>query len=109
VLLRFDDLVAAVAGALDLLDALPAADLPSGHGGVAAGYVIERDNDVFGRTVNLASRIADAAPDGRLYLAADDAATITEGGRYAAVSVDPVSLHGIGLVALLDIRRSPAG
>jgi class 3 adenylate cyclase len=108
VLLRFDDLAAAVAAALDLLDALSAADLPTGHAGVAAGYVIERDNDVFGRTVNLASRIADAAPDGRLYLAAEDAATVAGDPRYSAVSVEPVSLHGVGLVALVDIRRNPA-
>jgi adenylate cyclase len=36
----------------------------SSHAGVHAGPVIERDLDVFGQTVNLASRIADVAgPD----------------------------------------------
>jgi adenylate cyclase len=105
VLLRFDDLAAAVAGALDLLDALSAADLPSGHAGVAAGYVIERDNDVFGRTVNLASRIADAAPDGRLYLAVDDAVTLPGDAGYSAMSVDLVTLQGIGPVEIVEIRR----
>ena len=68
VLLRFDDAPAAVEGALDLLLALPGAGLPSGHAGIASGPLIARDGDVFGRTVNLAARIADAAPDGRAWV-----------------------------------------
>jgi adenylate cyclase len=36
------------------------------HAGVHAGPVIERDLDLFGRTVNLASRIADAAGPGEV-------------------------------------------
>jgi adenylate cyclase len=106
VLLRFEELADAVAGALELLEALPASDLPTGHAGVAAGYVIERDNDVFGRTVNLAARIADAAPDGRLYLSAADAIALPGDAGYAATPVDPVSLHGIGLVDIVDVRRA---
>jgi adenylate cyclase len=106
VLLRFDGLAVAVAGVLDLLDVLPASNLPTGHAGIAAGYVIERDNDVFGATVNLASRIADAAPDGRLYLARADAAAIADVHGYAMSPVEPASLHGIGLVDLVEVRRA---
>jgi adenylate cyclase len=105
VLLRFDDLAGAVSGALDLLDALPRSDLPTGHAGVAAGYVIERDNDVFGRTVNLAARIADAAPDGRLYVTTADAAALPGDPGYAVTPLDAVSLHGIGLVGVAEVRR----
>jgi adenylate cyclase len=108
VLLRFDDLAGAVAGSLGLLEALPAADLPTGHAGVAAGYVIERDNDVFGRTVNLAARIADAAPDGRLYVPRSDAEALDGPAAYATQPVGSVSLHGIGLVDLVDVRRPVA-
>jgi class 3 adenylate cyclase len=106
VLLRFDDLEEAVMGALDVLDALPAGGLPTGHAGVAAGYVIERDNDVFGRTVNLAARIADVAPDGRLYLVADDAAALSP-EVYAVTAVDGVALQGIGTLPIVDVRRAP--
>lgn len=106
VLLRFDDLALAVDGVLDLLDALPASALPTGHAGIAAGYVIERDNDVFGRTVNLASRIADTAPDGRLYLTRAEAGALGEMGRYETLPVEPASLHGIGTVDLVEVRRS---
>ena len=47
---RFDDATAAAEGALDLLVALPRAGLPTAHAGVAAGPLIVRDGDVFGRT-----------------------------------------------------------
>ena len=39
---------------------------PSPHAGVHSGPVIERDLDVFGQTVNLASRIADVAGPGEV-------------------------------------------
>jgi adenylate cyclase len=52
---------AAVDAALELTRTLGAdVGLPI-HAGAHAGPVVERDRDVFGRTVNLASRIADAA------------------------------------------------
>lgn len=107
VLLRFGDLDAAVAGALDLLEALPRAGLPTGHAGIAAGYVIDRDNDVFGRTVNLAARIGDAAADGVLLLRRADAEALSAGRGYATEPHEPVQLQGIGLVEVVSMRRSP--
>ncbi len=40
--------------------------MPEITGGVATGPVIDRDDDVFGATVNLAARLADLAPPGEL-------------------------------------------
>lgn len=40
--------------------------MPEMTGGVATGPVIDRDDDVFGATVNLAARLADLAPPGEL-------------------------------------------
>ena len=37
-----------------------------GHAGIAAGPVFVRDGDIFGRTVNLASRISDVAASGEV-------------------------------------------
>jgi len=104
VLVRFDDASAAADASLDLLAALVAAGLPSGHAGLASGPLIARDGDIFGRTVNLAARIADATPDGHLY-APEAVATALAPDRFDLRPVDGAVLQGIGRVALLDIAR----
>jgi adenylate cyclase len=63
-MLRLSDAEAGLGAALDLVDAMNAEGALSSHAGVHAGSVIERDLDVFGQTVNLASRIADVAGPG---------------------------------------------
>ena len=107
VLIRFDRFDDAVDATLAVLAALPGAGLPSGHAGVTSGPLITRDGDVFGRTVNMAARIADAAPDGRLWvpLAATE---FLPAGRFELRPVDPVALQGIGEVPLVDVRPQAA-
>ena len=105
VLVRFDDASAAADASLDLLAALVAAGLPSGHAGLASGPLIARDGDVFGRTVNLAARIADATPDGHLY-APETVAAALPPDRFDLRPVDGAVLQGIGRVALLDVTRA---
>ncbi|HEY3163438.1 MAG TPA: hypothetical protein VGJ71_03715 [Candidatus Limnocylindrales bacterium] len=107
VLIRFADAPAAVGATLLLLDALPAAGLPSGHAGVAAGPLIVRDGDVFGRTVNLAARISDVAPDGHVYVPASVAAELPA-DRFETHTVDAAQLQGIGLVALAEVSPRPS-
>src|SRR4029450_11827146 len=63
-LLRFPDPMAGVEASLDLIEAMRREGLPTAHAGIDVGPVVERDLDVFGRTVNLASRIAEAAGPG---------------------------------------------
>ena len=104
VLVRFVDAPAAAEGALELLAALPDAGLPSAHAGLAAGPLIIREGDVFGRTVNLASRIADVTPDGRVY-APEDVAASLDGGRFAVTPVASADLQGIGAIALAEVSR----
>jgi class 3 adenylate cyclase len=70
VLMHFPDIVEAVDAALDLMDLLAASDLPPGHVGITQGPIVARDGDIFGRTVNLASRISDVTPSGELYIPA---------------------------------------
>jgi adenylate cyclase len=65
VLLRFGDPPAAVAAVLDLRRDLAAAGLAS-HAGIHAGPLIEREGDLFGRTVNVAARLADLATAGEV-------------------------------------------
>src|SRR4051794_28547906 len=110
VLARFPDVVSAVEASLELLRALPAAGLPTGHAGIHAGPLIARDGEVFGRTVNTAARIADATPDGHAYLTEELAPSLPP-ERFEAVPVGVVTLEGIGELRLVDIgrRNEPAG
>ncbi len=102
VLLRFPDAARAVEATLDLLAALPAAGLPSGHAGVHSGPLIEREGDVFGRSVNLAARVSDVAPPGELYVT-DAVARALEGSPRRLEPVAPTDLQGIGTVALYRV------
>ena len=65
-LFYFEDASAAFAAALEMSERAPAAGLPPTHIGVQAGPVVFRDGDVYGRTVNVASRIADQAEAGEV-------------------------------------------
>ncbi len=65
-MLRFPDAERGLMAALALVEALNVhGKLPS-RAGVHAGPLIERDLDLFGRTVNLASRLAQAAGPGEV-------------------------------------------
>jgi adenylate cyclase len=61
VLMRFASAEHALRAIRLLMPRIAAAGLPDAHAGIAAGPVITRDGDVFGRTVNLASRLAATA------------------------------------------------
>jgi adenylate cyclase len=64
-LMRFDGAPDAVRATLGLHDALVDIGLQP-HAGIDCGPIAERDGDVFGRTVNMASRLADAADVGEI-------------------------------------------
>ena len=65
-MLRFPDAGRGLKAALALVRALSSDSSLPAHAGVHAGPVIERDLDLFGRTVNLASRLAEAAGPGQV-------------------------------------------
>jgi adenylate cyclase len=105
VLMRFSALDPAVVGVLDLLDALPAAGLPTGHAGVVSGPIVVRDGDVFGRTVNLAARLSDAASDGQLLIPAALAPEL----RDLPVAITPAgarAIRGVGDLELATVTRA---
>jgi class 3 adenylate cyclase len=93
-MLQFPEPAAGVRAATDLVEAMGDQGALSAHAGVHAGSVIERDLDVFGRTVNLASRIADVAGPGEVLASREVVdATAHRGFRFEAV--DAVTLKGI--------------
>jgi adenylate cyclase len=66
VMVHYREPAGAVRSALELVDQLPEAGLPPAHVGVAAGPVVVQGGDYFGRTVNLAARIAAHAGAGQV-------------------------------------------
>jgi adenylate cyclase len=64
---------AAVVAGLDLVERGPAVDLPPAHVGIHTGPVISQDGDVYGRTVNLAARIASYAHAGQVVVSQETA------------------------------------
>ncbi len=66
VMIHFRDPGDAVRGTLETVDRAAESGLPPAHAGVAAGPVVFRDGDVYGRTVNLAARISGRAGPGEV-------------------------------------------
>ncbi|HTE67991.1 MAG TPA: adenylate/guanylate cyclase domain-containing protein [Actinomycetes bacterium] len=66
VMVQFREPAGAVLAALGMVEQLPQAGLPPVHVGVAAGPVVVQGGDFFGRTVNLAARIAAQASPGQV-------------------------------------------
>jgi adenylate cyclase len=97
--------VAAIDGTLALLAAIGAEGLPGGHAGVASGPVVQRDGDVFGRTVNLAARLADAATDGVLLVPSTLAVTLPD-ALFATTPAGTAHLHGVGDLEVSTVRRA---
>jgi adenylate cyclase len=92
VLLRFDDAASAIRATLDLVDRVARRpDLPAAHAGIAAGRVVVRDGDIFGQTVNLASRIASEAGPGQV---------VVEEGVVVALPRGTADFEPIGRVEL---------
>jgi adenylate cyclase len=96
----------AVLAALGLVAQLPEAGLPPAHVGVAAGPVVVQGGDYFGRTVNLAARIAAYASAGRV-LVSEPVAERAPLQGVTFVELGLVQLEGIAHpVRLLEARRA---
>ena len=90
---HFKEPVAAVLAGLDMVESAPDAGLPPMHVGIHTGPVIFQDGDVYGRTVNLASRIASHATAGDV-LASEE--TVRRSGREVHFEpIGPVALKGV--------------
>ena len=94
-MLRFDDAQSGVSAALELVETLDDDPGIGAHAGVHAGPVVERDRDLFGRTVNLASRIADVASPGEVVVSEDVAVTVQDDPAFELEPIQAVSLKGV--------------
>jgi len=106
VMVWFREPARAVLAAMDLVEQLPQAGLPAAHVGVAAGPVVVQGGDYFGRTVNLAARIAAYASAGRV-LVSERVAEAAPPEGVTFVELGQVQLDGIAQpVRLLEARRA---
>jgi class 3 adenylate cyclase len=106
VMVHFRDPAGAVLAALQMVEQLPKAGLPPVHVGVAAGPVVVQGGDYFGRTVNLAARIAAHASASRV-LVSERVVERAPPQGVTFVELGLVELEGIAHpVRLLEARRA---
>ena len=105
VMFHFREPAGAVVAALEMLEAISIADLPPAHVGLHAGPVVFQGGDYFGRTVNVAARIADHAGSGQV-LVTQEIVNSTDKQDVAFTAVGPVALKGVSQpVELLSASR----
>jgi adenylate cyclase len=105
-MLRLTDATVGVDAALDLVETMSGEGALSPRAGVHTGPVIERDLDVFGQTVNLASRIADVASPGEV-LASEAVAEAAGDAPFGFERIEDAELKGLpGPIALFRVTRT---
>jgi adenylate cyclase len=85
----------AVVAALEMVERTPQAGLPPAHVGLHAGPVVFQDGDYFGRTVNLAARIAGHAGPGQVLVSDQVVAACGDGAAIVFEPIGPVPLKGV--------------
>jgi adenylate cyclase len=94
VMFHFPDPPGALRCSLELVERAPSEGLPPAHVGVHAGAVVYREGDYFGRTVNVAARVAAKAGPHQVLVTEDVLRTVPD-GEAAYTSLGPVELKGV--------------
>jgi adenylate cyclase len=92
IMVHFRNAGRAVTGTLEIVQRAPEVGLPA-HAGVAAGPAVFQDGDYYGRTVNMAARIASHADPGQT-LVSGETAELASGGPVSFREIGPVELKG---------------
>jgi adenylate cyclase len=93
--------------ALTLVDMAEAdADLPSLRAGLAYGRVLNRFGDVYGSTVNIASRLTSICNPGAVLVDAELAAVLTDDPAFTIRHRRPVSVRGFHRLKPSVLRRA---
>jgi len=96
VLLHFRDPGEAITASMEIVESAPSRGLPPAHIGVNAGPMIYEEGDYFGRTVNIASRIASRAGPGQVFVGEAVVANVAANG-FRLIEVGEFDLKGIAL------------
>ncbi len=94
----------AVLAALEMVDGIVRSGLPPAHVGLHAGPVVFQEGDYFGRTVNLAARIADYARPGEVVVS-QEVVDESDGAPVFFVEIGPVELKGVTEALRLHTAR----
>jgi adenylate cyclase len=106
VMFYFDEPGNAVLAALDMVEGVAAHGLPPAHVGIHAGPVVFQGGDYFGRTVNIAARIAEYARPGEV-LVSREVVVETNEMPITFTEIGPVELKGVSGVLRLHTARRP--
>lgn len=107
VMFYFTDPGSGVVAALDMVDGAAEAGLPPAHVGLHSGPVLFQDGDYYGKTVNMAARIADYARPGEVLVSQ---AVVEDSGDVPVVftEIGPVDLKGVSEATRLHVARRPS-
>jgi adenylate cyclase len=94
VMFYFREPAAAVLAAVEMVEVVGRQGLPPAHVGIHAGPVVFQDGDYFGRTVNLAARIAEDARPGEV-LVSQEVVDAGDDTPVSFVEIGPVELKGV--------------
>jgi class 3 adenylate cyclase len=106
VMFYFREPGAAVVAAVEMVEVVGRQGLPPAHVGIHAGPVVVQDGDYFGRTVNLAARMAEYARPGEVVVS-QEVVDATQGGPVTFTEIGPVELKGVPGTLRLYIARHP--
>ncbi len=105
VMFYFPDPGNGVVAALEMVEGVAAHALPPARVGIHAGPVVFQEGDYFGRTVNIAARIADYARPGEV-LVSQEVVDAIDGAPVTFTQIGPVELKGVsGTIRLHTARR----
>ena len=105
VMFYFPDPGEGVLAALDMVDGVVTEALPPARVGIDAGPVIFQEGDYYGRTVNIAARIAEYARPGEV-LVSQEVVDAADGTPVTFTEVGPVELKGVSeALRLYTVRR----
>jgi adenylate cyclase len=106
VMFYFPDPGQAVLAALDMVEGVASHSLPPARVGIQAGPVVFQEGDYFGRTVNVAARIAEYARPGEV-LVTEQVMDAADGTPVTFTEIGPVELKGVS--GALRLQRAGRG
>lgn len=105
VMFHFADPGPAVQAALEMVERAHESELPPAHVGLHAGPVLFQEGDYFGKTVNVASRIADYARRNEVLVSDEVVAAAAGTAGVAFDAIGPVELKGLSETVSLHVAR----